>query len=371
MNKKTYLTISILLLLSLAHLSFSQTLTPTPSPVATPATQYYINVSTPMPPVPGMPLRPHTIRYSGAFTGEAVEPFVIGPSTSPFTVQIEHVTPNEEYTIYFAEWVIDGVIQPFKQTVITVSVNDATPVSEVYAMWAESPPTMPPEGTATPVPGVTPCCEIGTVWTEPASLSYMLREGTCQATVNPNKFETKVFMDTKSRVLAAYGIDLSWDPLVMDIDGSIGTNGVEPGASGFVSTASVVSQGRLKIEGLEPAGVGPGSALHLLTIHWLGVMPGTTEIGITVNFVVDPETNNINLNAVKSLVTVTPSLVGDVNGTGSIDIIDALLVAQYYVGLSIANFNTCFADANRSGSIDIIDALLIARCYVGLVSCAF
>jgi hypothetical protein len=59
--------------------------------------------------------------------------------------------------------------------------------------------------------------------------------------------------------------------------------------------------------------------------------------------------------------------LGDVNSSGSIDIIDALLVAQYYVGLAPAEFNPDAADTNCDSSIDIIDALLIAQYYVGLI----
>jgi hypothetical protein len=63
-----------------------------------------------------------------------------------------------------------------------------------------------------------------------------------------------------------------------------------------------------------------------------------------------------------------PGLSGDVNGSGTIDIVDALLVAQYYVGLNPSNFNSTVADVNCSGSIDIVDALLVAQNYVGLIT---
>jgi uncharacterized protein (DUF362 family) len=74
--------------------------------------------------------------------------------------------------------------------------------------------------------------------------------------------------------------------------------------------------------------------------------------------------------------TVTPTAgpagtLGDTNGSGAIDIIDALLLAQYYVGLNPANFIIANADTNRDGKVDIIDALKIAQCYVGLISCNF
>jgi endoglucanase len=59
---------------------------------------------------------------------------------------------------------------------------------------------------------------------------------------------------------------------------------------------------------------------------------------------------------------------GDVNNSGSVDIVDALLIAQEYVGLQPSPFYASAADTNGDGSIDIIDALLVAQYYVGLVS---
>jgi O-glycosyl hydrolase len=63
----------------------------------------------------------------------------------------------------------------------------------------------------------------------------------------------------------------------------------------------------------------------------------------------------------------TQENLGDVNNNGAIDIVDALLVAQYYVGLNPSNFDQGRADVNCNGNIDIVDALLIAQYYVGLI----
>ena len=67
--------------------------------------------------------------------------------------------------------------------------------------------------------------------------------------------------------------------------------------------------------------------------------------------------------------TPTPTsecVLGDVDKDGSIDIIDALLIAQYYVGIKELS-NPCAADVNCDEIVDIIDALLIAQFYVGLI----
>jgi endo-1,4-beta-xylanase len=59
---------------------------------------------------------------------------------------------------------------------------------------------------------------------------------------------------------------------------------------------------------------------------------------------------------------------GDVNNSGGVDIVDALLIAQYYVGLNPSNFDSTVADVNASGSVDVVDALRVAQFYVGIVS---
>jgi hypothetical protein len=67
-------------------------------------------------------------------------------------------------------------------------------------------------------------------------------------------------------------------------------------------------------------------------------------------------------------ISVSAQTLGDVNSSGVIDIVDALLTAQYYVGTNPTNFNPAYADVNASGAVDIVDALLIAQYYVGLIT---
>ncbi|MBN2535506.1 MAG: polysaccharide deacetylase family protein [Spirochaetales bacterium] len=60
--------------------------------------------------------------------------------------------------------------------------------------------------------------------------------------------------------------------------------------------------------------------------------------------------------------------LGDTNHSGGIDVVDALLIAQAYVGLNPSNYYESEADVDCSGGIDIVDALLVAQYYVGLIS---
>ncbi|MBN1699884.1 MAG: dockerin type I repeat-containing protein [Spirochaetales bacterium] len=66
-------------------------------------------------------------------------------------------------------------------------------------------------------------------------------------------------------------------------------------------------------------------------------------------------------------IALFPQTLGDVNGSGSIDIVDALQIAQYYVGLSPSGFIVDAADTDCSGQVNIVDALRVAQYYVGLL----
>jgi len=71
-----------------------------------------------------------------------------------------------------------------------------------------------------------------------------------------------------------------------------------------------------------------------------------------------------------ALLTVNSQTVtiGDVNNDGAINIVDALMTAQYTVGLIPPGFNTSAADTNCDSMINIVDALKIAQYYVGLIT---
>jgi len=67
-------------------------------------------------------------------------------------------------------------------------------------------------------------------------------------------------------------------------------------------------------------------------------------------------------------LTVNAQTLGDVNNNGAVDIVDALMMAQYYVGLNPPGFISSVADVNCSHAIDIVDALMTAQYYVKLIT---
>jgi hypothetical protein len=92
-----------------------------------------------------------------------------------------------------------------------------------------------------------------------------------------------------------------------------------------------------------------------------GYTTGVAQPNYCVSFV-------LPLQATTTTPAPTPAgqLIGDANGDGAVNIVDALVVAQCYVGLISCTCNSVI-DVNNDSSCNIVDALRIAQYYVGLI----
>ncbi|MBN2442972.1 MAG: hypothetical protein JXJ04_16560 [Spirochaetales bacterium] len=245
-----------------------------------------------------------------------------------------------------------------------------------YIMVNYNGPTVTPSASPTPSPtpttdpGITPSpTPTGTPgpYQQPGDVWFVPEDTTVSIDTD---FTTEVHACTGTQLFAAYGFEITFDPSILSVKNSIGMNGVDPGPDGYIAAASVPNPGILKISGFDATGTGPGLDLHILTIHWTsGQEEGTTNLLLAVDSFVAPDTGTIGYPSGKDgTVTVFIPGIGDVNGDDRVDIVDALLVAQYYVGLNPPGFNPFAGDVNCDGSVDIIDALLLAQYYVGLIN---
>ena len=184
------------------------------------------------------------------------------------------------------------------------------------------------------------------------------------------EIQNDLHVNTGTRKLAAYGIDITFDNSVVIINTEKGNSGVERGSDGFVAAVNAGIPGKITISGFDTDGQGPGD-LHLLILHWLAqTYEGSTDLVINIDRLVDETTAAIGIpNGVTGQINITTRTctIGDINNDGNIDIVDALLAAQYYVGIVPPGdiYIEC-GDVNCDGSVDIVDALLIAQKYVGL-----
>jgi len=99
----------------------------------------------------------------------------------------------------------------------------------------------------------------------------------------------------------------------------------------------------------------------------------TTASTSTTTSTTQPTTTSTSPTS--TTTTLGPPACGDVNGDGLVNVGDALLTAQYDVGLRICGQGPFthpeVCDVNDDGSCNIGDALRMAQCDAGLVSCAF
>ncbi len=109
-----------------------------------------------------------------------------------------------------------------------------------------------------------------------------------------------------------------------------------------------------------------GSIGSLMSYEWIPAESNVYKITVST----EPVNGEVNLE--NNEFTIYINVIGgpeegDVNFDGIVDIVDALLIAQHYVGFDLPVFYSSVADVNADGFIDIVDALLVAQYYVGII----
>ena len=98
---------------------------------------------------------------------------------------------------------------------------------------------------------------------------------------------------------------------------------------------------------------------------------GTTEVTIAIESVWDKAESAYTVTGTKSVVTITEKehLLGDVNGNGRIDLIDALYAIQYFNRVrTLSDVELQAADVNKNGNVDLVDARLMMQLYNGSIN---
>ena len=151
----------------------------------------------------------------------------------------------------------------------------------------------------------------------------------CPATAQAGQqFTIEIAIDVGTTPLGAYSIAVTYDPAVLTLAAVTGGNTAEFSGKPTTTTTSSTSS-----------------------------------------------TTTTSSTSTSTTTTTSPTRCGDVNGDGVVNVGDALLVAQYDVGLrqcGVAPFiHPEVCDVNNDGNCNIGDALRIAQCDVGLISCTF
>jgi len=203
---------------------------------------------------------------------------------------------------------------------------------------------------------ILPAQEIGRAWLKhPYKVNYGMRS------------EVEIHFNSGEEILSGFRMFLNYNQNMLNVDTSRGSAGVSPGPDGFISAVSHTN-GVVLITGFDSSGTGPGEDLHIATAHFRAIQTGSTQFSL----VVDEASNDMALSigtpiGMDSSIKIVNSYIrGDVNGDWTINIFDALFVAQYYVGF-IPLIDLYAGDVNGDDAVNILDALLIAQYYVGAI----
>jgi len=190
---------------------------------------------------------------------------------------------------------------------------------------------------------------------------------------------TDVTIDTVAP-LGAYSIDISWNAAALQLDSVTGGTTVEFSGlplcniDNVAGTASCAAAQSLSL-------TTPTGLVSIATLNWtvLDTSGGSESITVSVESLFDATPTGAGIASCNPLEVLTlTTLCGDVNGDQTINVADALLVAQYQVALRacddpvLSRFDMCdIAPTGGDGGCTIGDALRMAQCDVGLISCDF
>ncbi|MBN2738821.1 MAG: hypothetical protein JXR70_17695 [Spirochaetales bacterium] len=226
-----------------------------------------------------------------------------------------------------------------------------------------------PTAEITPTPIVTP-----TPPPEEAEAELAILPARKSVGMNTS-FTLTVALSSGTKAIASYGIDLLYDANLLSVDTAAISSGAKAGSAGFMAAANPATAGKISITGFDVTGVGPGTNLDFLTVYLKsGSIGGSADVSIQVNMITDAETMDVATNTQSGTVIITNTtpvceLLGDGNGDGQVNIVDALLAAQAYVSSFVpSDVNLECLDVDCNGIVNIVDALLIAQKYVGLIS---
>ena len=97
------------------------------------------------------------------------------------------------------------------------------------------------------------------------------------------------------------------------------------------------------------------------------IAEGEYAIGVQSPLIVNTDGTKPAVQSTQSKITIEDYTKGDVDGDGVIDLADAVLVINHYVGKPVAKFNEKAADVDGDGVVDLADAVRIINFYVGKV----
>jgi len=164
--------------------------------------------------------------------------------------------------------------------------------------------------------------------------------------------------------LKAYNIKINYDSNLLSL---VSTNNLPAFPPTNVNTNT---PGEVIINSFNTTGVAGPAMFGILEFVFAGKsLTGSTQLTITVNSYGEDGTNQFPPQPQVFNLELVDFARGDADGSGAVDIFDALIVAEYDAFLKTQSDLPGFAatDVDSSGLVDIFDALKIAEFDAGLI----
>lgn len=168
------------------------------------------------------------------------------------------------------------------------------------------------------------------------------------------------------KVLKAYNIEIDYDASKLEL---VSYNNLPTFPPTNVNDST---PGTIILNGFNTTGVAGLAEFGLIEFTFRGLELTDSEgtpLSITVNSYGDDAQDEFPPQSECFVVDVVDCLWGDADNSVSVDIFDALMIAEYDAGLITEDQVPCFAaaDVDCSGAVDIFDALKIAEFDAGLI----
>ncbi len=227
--------------------------TPTPDPIVAPPTNVYAVVDT------CSPVQSVSVSWSASTSTNIASYDVYRGCTTggPYSL-MGNVASDSTKTSYTYR----DSYQPGCYRYVVTAINNANEES-TYSV----------EGTVI----MSACNPSGKVWIVPAQQTVSIGS-TARIVLHVN---------TGTSMLAAYGITVTFDPQIL------GSPVVAAETSGFLSATNTTNPGNIGTAGFDTVGKGPSTDLALYNITFTAIGVGTSQIGVTANTLVDPNTITI------------------------------------------------------------------------------
>ena len=137
----------------------------------------------------------------------------------------------------------------------------------------------------------------GKAWIKPSSKNVHLN----------TSFDLEIHVKSKKQKLGAYNFTITFDNTLLNVDTTLGTDGVSAGRDGFITAVNTNNgAGNVVVNGFNVAGTGPGNNLRVLVVHFKALSNhGKAKIGLSVESLVDVTGATIEITSGKgSRVTV-------------------------------------------------------------------